>query len=154
MPSVADVMSEQPLIVTWDTPLPELAWLMSVRSAHSALVTNEGGWLTGVVSLSDLVAEMANCGLPEDWSEHPWWDYLENDLPAGECPSKAGELMSPGLVTVHEDTDVREAAELMVENDLQRLIVVRGARPVGVVSSLDLVRGLLSERLPQCTAAT
>jgi len=146
-------MSESPLIVTWDTPLTELAWLMSVRSAHSALVANEEGWLKGVVSLSDLVAEMANCGLPEDYSEHPWWDYLENDLPGNERPATAGELMSPGLVTVSEDTDVREAADLMLENDLQRLIVVRGARPVGLISSLDLVRGLLSERHPVCSGS-
>ncbi len=143
MLQVSDVMSEPPLVVSWQTRLPELAWRMSVQRAHSALVTDDQGGLAGVVSLSDLVAEMANCGLPEGCTDRPWWDYAEGDLPADSQPAQAGDLMSPGLVMVAENADVRAAAGLMMENDLQRLVVMRGTLPVGLVSSLDLVRGLL-----------
>jgi predicted transcriptional regulator len=64
------------------------------------------------------------------------------------------ELMTPDVMTVADDmtTDalvirqvpvtasVAEAARLMVDEHIHRLVVTQGKEPVGIISSLDLLK--------------
>jgi len=52
--------------------------------------------------------------------------------------SDAGELASTEIVTVEMGERLGRAAQLMAEHQLTHLIVVSGARPVGIVSTLDV----------------
>jgi len=48
--------------------------------------------------------------------------------------------MTPDPITVEEDTPIESAAQRMVEAGIHRLIVVdEGGRPVGIVSSTDIL---------------
>jgi CBS domain-containing protein len=56
--------------------------------------------------------------------------------PTGTC---GGDVMTPNLIYVFEDQDVTEAARLMEENQVRRLVVLnRDKRLVGIVSLGDL----------------
>ena len=56
--------------------------------------------------------------------------------PCGTCVS---DVMTPDIVYVFEDQDVQEAARLMEENQIRRLVVLdRDKRLVGIVSLGDL----------------
>jgi CBS domain-containing protein len=56
--------------------------------------------------------------------------------PAGTCVS---DVMTPGIIYVFEDQDVTEAAHLMEENQIRRLVVLnQDKRLVGIVSLGDL----------------
>ena len=75
--------------------------------------------------------------------EHLTWglitalDVVGAALTGAEAPD-AGALASTEIVTVEADESLQRAAQLMLEHQLSHLIVVRGARPVGVVSTLDM----------------
>jgi CBS domain-containing protein len=56
--------------------------------------------------------------------------------------SDAGELASTELVTVEPGERLERAAQLMAEHQLTHLMVVEGARPVGVVSTLDVAASI------------
>jgi len=59
----------------------------------------------------------------------------------GQDPNKARvqDFMTPNLIYVFEDQDVSEAARLMKENQVRRLVVLsRDKRLVGIVSLGDL----------------
>jgi CBS domain-containing protein len=65
-------------------------------------------------------------------------------------PPKKGDRvvdrMSAPAAVVREDRPLAEAGRLLVETGYRRLVVVdSGGRAVGVVSALDLVRGLLED---------
>jgi CBS domain-containing protein len=51
----------------------------------------------------------------------------------------AQDIMTPDPVTVDGDLSVKDAARLMIENDIGALPVVEGGRLVGLVSEGDLI---------------
>lgn len=57
------------------------------------------------------------------------------------------EVMTRSLVAVAPDTDVREAARVMTEADVRRVLVLEDDRLVGVVTSRDLVRAVAEHGL-------
>jgi CBS domain len=66
-------------------------------------------------------------------------DFL---LPRGPC--KVAERMTVPAVTVSADTSIEDAARLLVERGVHRVVVVDPeGRAVGIASSLDVIRGLL-----------
>jgi CBS domain-containing protein len=54
-------------------------------------------------------------------------------------PRGVDEVMTPHVMTVREETDVAELAELMMTTGVKSVPVVRGKRLVGIVSRRDLM---------------
>ena len=52
-----------------------------------------------------------------------------------------GTYMSTPLVTIDVDAPIGEAAEVMEEKDIRRLIVVENEEIVGIVTQKDLLKG-------------
>jgi len=61
--------------------------------------------------------------------------------------SDAGELASTEIVTVEPSERLERAAQLMSEHQLTHLMVVEGARPVGIVSTLDVAASIAGSEL-------
>ena len=58
------------------------------------------------------------------------------------------EAMSSPVVTVDEDQDVVRAAEMMAENNIGAIIVIRGdSQPVGIVTERDIVIRVVAKGL-------
>jgi CBS domain-containing protein len=53
-----------------------------------------------------------------------------------------GRYASSPLVTVSPSTDVKEAARIMTELKVRRLVVVDDGQPIGVFTSADLARAV------------
>ncbi|WPU66692.1 CBS domain-containing protein [Peredibacter starrii] len=51
------------------------------------------------------------------------------------------EAMSPEFIAIAKDKDVTEAARIMEDKQISRLLVVDGNKPVGIVSLQDLAQG-------------
>ncbi|MBX7106982.1 MAG: CBS domain-containing protein [Gemmataceae bacterium] len=113
---VRDIMSRYVVSVTTDTPVIEVARILAERRFSGLPVLNEDGGFVGMVSDFDLLARDGNT---------------------------AGEVMSPEVATVSEDTDIREARALLIEQRLARLPVFRGRDLVGIVSRGDILRELV-----------
>jgi CBS domain-containing protein len=56
----------------------------------------------------------------------------------------AEDVMTPDAVAINGDIPVRAAVELMIDNQIHRVVITQGGhaprRPVGVLSMTDLVR--------------
>jgi CBS domain-containing protein len=123
---VADVMTADLITCPPETPLRQVARLMSLHRVHSVIVfdyrqeDDEAPELWGIVSDLDLV-------------EAAWADLGERT---------AGGSASSPLVTVRSDDGLDHAAQLMVEHGVSHLAVVDrvSQRPVGVLSTLDVAR--------------
>ena len=53
-----------------------------------------------------------------------------------------GSILSAPPITVTEDTPVEDIAKLMTFRKVKRLLVVRGAKLIGIVSRADIVRAI------------
>jgi len=66
------------------------------------------------------------------------------DLVGAPAHAVAGERMTRPALTVREESSIEEAGRLMAETGYHRLVVVDAeGRSVGVVSAIDVMRGLL-----------
>ncbi|HET8786769.1 MAG TPA: CBS domain-containing protein [Candidatus Limnocylindrales bacterium] len=123
---VADVMTIDPVVVRSDASIASAENLLSAYRISGLPVVDDGGHLVGVISKTDLVPD----GSPG----------VEAVIRAnGKC-LRVGELMSSPPVTVAMTATLVEAARVMHEARVHRLVAVdeRG-RPIGVLSASDYV---------------
>lgn len=158
--TAGDVMTSDVAVVHPETPLIDAVKLMAYRRISGMPVTDQTGAIVGMISEGDLVR------WHEGYSakQMRWLDMLAEGFEL--APSfiegiraesyKVKAVMSPGAVTVTEDTPAREIATLMHNRGIKRVPVMRGEKLVGIVARSDLVRALaqkLAERsLPQSSA--
>lgn len=123
---VADLMTVDPVTIAVDAPLEEVAHLCRANGISGLPVTDDAGTLVGVISQTDLVAIQ----------DSPMGRLIRAE-PSG---LRVGEIMSSPAVTVPMMASLREAARLMRDGRIHRVVALddRG-RPVGVLSSSDFV---------------
>ena len=123
---VADFMTIDPIVVAEDAPLEEAARLLKVNSVSGLPVVDGDGSLVGVISQSDLVAI----------HESPIGRLIRTEASG----LRVGELMSSPAITIPMTGSMSEAARLMRDRRVHRLVALDDAgRPVGVVSAFDFV---------------
>lgn len=141
-----DVMTTGVITVTPDTTVSKIAGLLLEKHISAVPVVDEMGQLVGIVSEGDLLhrAETDTERKPSWWlellrtPEDKAFDYVKTH------GRKASEVMTRRLITVEENTDIREIANILEEKRIKRVPVVRGAHLVGIVSRADLLRGLVT----------
>jgi isocitrate dehydrogenase len=72
-------------------------------------------------------------------------DVISKVVSQGKDPQKlkVQDIMTPGLlITVPADCPLREAAALMMEKDIRRVLVTRGGEIIGIVSDTDIFRAV------------
>jgi CBS domain-containing protein len=123
---VADAMHAGVLTCPLETPLREVARLMAEHRVHCIVTDHEAEPgrrpLWGVVSDLDLVTTASAEGVEG---------------------RTAGQTAATPALTVAPWETLERAAQLMAEHAVAHLIVVdRGERPVGVLSTLDIAAAL------------
>jgi CBS domain-containing protein len=142
---VRDVMSRDVVAVHPTTPLKETARLMSTYGISGLPVIDDAGSVVGVVSEADfLIKERGS----EAVRGGPLERFLGESRETHATRSKigavtAGEMMTVPALTIEPEASLREAAELMVRERINRLPVVRGGSLIGIVTRADLVRAYL-----------
>jgi len=145
--TAADLMSPEPLLLPAEMSLPGAARMLARMQVTGAPVVDERGRCVGVLSTTDFM----------HWAEHPERVPPAREAPealscAWQIPGGAAETtdclvrdcMTRDPVTVAPTTRLGELARLMLEAHIHRLIVVdRERRPVGVVSTTDVLAALV-----------
>lgn len=137
--TVADVMTAHVHVATPSTPFKVLVRLLEENRISALPIVDRQGMPVGVVSESDLLqkerwSELAN----EDSPLYLWRHRMERDKAQGVI---ASELMTSPAITVGLETPIPEAARVMHERRVRRLVVVddRG-RIAGIVTRSDLLQ--------------
>ncbi len=112
-------------------------------------VVDETGRPIGVVNQRDLVAKHAKAHLPTyigflgyvmPFETHRMDEEVQRVLGV-----TAGDLMEERFKEVGPDTDVDDAATIMVDDKVDLLLVTENDRLVGVLSDADIIRLLVIE---------
>jgi CBS domain-containing protein len=140
---IQDVMSTNVLTVRSTTPLKEAAFILAEHHISGLPVVDADGHVVGVLSEGDILFKES--GVPEKPS------LFERLLaaPATGLELKlaartAGESMSAPALTIGPKRSVSEAANLMIDNGVNRLPVVDDdGKLLGIVTRADLVRAFV-----------
>jgi CBS domain-containing protein len=138
---VADVMTSPVLTVAPDEPWKQVAERMLDADVSGLPVTNDDGYLMGVVTEADLVSKPA-FGTRRHSALAAFTDLLTGDArwAAKATALTAAELMTTAVITASPREDVRIVAQRMLERGVKRLPVVDGGQLVGIISRQDLLR--------------
>jgi len=119
--TVGDVMSRAMLVTRQETPIVDVARVMTSARFRSVIVVEDGGKPIGVASGLDLLSFCSEDGC--------------HNVPVVQAMHDA--------LTIHPGATLREAATLMIEKHHHRLVVVDPEHPelipLGVISSFDIV---------------
>jgi len=148
--TVAEVMTRDPIVVAPETPLREAIQLMAEKRISGLPVQDASGALVGVISEGDLMWQESGVTPPAYIMLLDSVIYLENPTKYERELHKAlgqtvGEVMTRArrkgdMVTVKPDSTLREAANLMHERDVHRVMVLEGDRLVGILTRGDVIR--------------
>lgn len=151
MPTVADIMERDPVTVTPEDTVETLLRTLREHELPGVPVVNGGGRCVGIVTESDLVLvdEEEDLRLPLHIDLFGGTIFLGRLKPFEDRVKKAiastvADMMTEDPTTVAPDTDLHEAARLIVEHRHNRLPVVEHGRLVGVVTRLDVLEALVS----------
>jgi predicted transcriptional regulator len=122
---VIDLMANDPIVVAAELPVAKVAEVLTDYDIGGLPVVDSRGHLIGVVSQTDLLAHWASAG-----------GSSESDAVL------ARDVMSQPAVTIRGSASLRDAAQLMMERHLARLVVVGDDSDIalGVISDSDVVR--------------
>jgi CBS domain-containing protein len=110
-----------------ETPVTDVAAILDKHDISALVVIDENGAALGVISRTDLV----NARFIAPYMKH--WRGLS-----------AQHLMTQPVISVSPDAAIEEAAQLLFEKHIHRLVVVEKSghpqRPLGILSVTDLAR--------------
>lgn len=145
--TVADIMSRDPIVVHPDTSLNDAIKILAEHRISGMPVVDQDGKLVGVISETDLMWRETGATPPPYFMFLDSVIFLENPAKYERELHKAlgqtvGEVMTDkDIVTVSPNKPVRDAAQLMLEREVHRLIVVDESNYVlGVLTRGDIVR--------------
>lgn len=117
-----DIMSMSVPTVTRRTLVHDFAQLLADRHLNGALVISDDGAVIGMATAADLLTRTG---------------------------PTVGDIMTPGIISVREETPVHEIAQLLGRFQIRQTPVMHGARLVGMVGRGDIVRAIARAAQPE-----
>jgi CBS domain-containing protein len=126
-----------------DLPLHECERMLLDNGISGAPVIDTKGRLRGVVSKTDLVsyhADQADENL--ETNETARIEEMRGACVIDFNTALAHDVMTPVPCVASETSSIAELAALMVRREVHRVLICRGQKVVGIVSSMDILRAL------------
>jgi CBS domain-containing protein len=156
-----EVMTENVITVRDDASISELVALLTENMITGAPVVGDRGALVGVVSTTDVArsggrrSSNIRRDSPPDFYLHGW-EPIEDEIRSfsveEESEQVVADIMTPVIFSVSENATFAEMADTMVGGRVHRLIVTRHDKVVGIVTTLDLLRGLRARENSQASS--
>ncbi|MEK7232896.1 MAG: CBS domain-containing protein [Elusimicrobiota bacterium] len=132
-------------VESWLT-LQELSKVFVEKCISGAPVVDEAGAVIGVVSQTDLVRTRRETavGVPsyhrefDDSARAAGLHFEEMDQ------TRVEQIMTPGAISLDEMTPVEKVAKVMVDSHIHRVIITRGDKLAGIVTTMDMMRAVIA----------
>ncbi len=132
---VRDLMHPGLITCRPDTSLGQVAVLLTHHHVHALVVADRDGRPLGIISDYDLLAGE--------------WLSVDSESLKTMRSLMAADLMSYPIDTVEASMPLKEAAHLLCEKDINRLLVTDDGKAVGVISVSDFVASIAREEKPE-----
>ena len=129
--TVRDLMHPGLILCEPNGSLGQIAKLLTAHHIHALIVAEPNGSPLGIISDFDLLAG----------------EWLSVDGESLDMMRKmtARDLMTSPIETIEFNTPVQEAAQRMVEKQINRMLVTEAGKPVGVISVSNFVASIAAE---------
>lgn len=140
------VMTTEVITVRATTAVDAIARLLTTHGIGGVPVVDDRQRVLGIVSQRDLF--LKEKGIPFSAVKIPtmfkqWVDPRQFDeIYERARHNTAADVMTDEVICVDAEEELEEVARLMVQGKLKRIPVLRAGRLVGIITRVDLIRGL------------
>ena len=145
--SAKDIMTPHIKSVPQSWTMQRFANFLSDNNISGSPVTNEQGDLIGIATLKDIADFHLNSvseNYEEQLTEEERFEARRLRMMMFEglskLPVEVGDIMTPIIFSVDEQTKVVDVAKLMMKEHLHRIFVKKGATLTGIITTYDLLR--------------
>ncbi|MCE5194018.1 MAG: CBS domain-containing protein [Nitrospiraceae bacterium] len=146
-----DIMTRDVVTVKIDTPLEELAEMLTKHKISGAPVVDNNGSIIGIVTENDLVSQNKRLHIPTVVRlfdafvllESP--SKIENEIKKITAV-KVNDIYTKAVITVSPETDVEEIATIMSEKKVHLIPVVEDRKISGIIGKIDIINGIKSKK--------
>lgn len=145
---VLELMHTHVVTVQPEDTLRDAVDKMDLYQVSGLPVVNDEGHLVGVITEHDIIRELLP--LPgeartEECNRAEWQDLLTRATRVRGMLVK--QAMTSQVISVDENTEVLEAASIMLKKKVKRLPVTANGKLVGIISRIDICQAVLEDRL-------
>jgi CBS domain-containing protein len=147
MTQAQDIMTPDVITVMEDTPISEVAQILTEKHISGVPVLNTKHELVGIVCESDIIDQTKRVHLPTVVNLMGYIVFLESGKKFEKELKKmigliAADIMTRAVKTVSPETPLEEIATLMAEFHVHSIPVLEGKNLVGMIGKKDIVRSL------------
>jgi len=125
---VRDLMHRGLITCRQDAALGQVAVMLTQHHVHALVVVDRDRRPIGLISDFDLLAGE--------------WLSADSESLAVMRKLTAGDLMSHPITSVEASVPLTEAAHLMLEKDISRLLITEDGKPAGMIAGSDFVASI------------
>jgi CBS domain-containing protein len=147
MVQAKDIMTQEVITVKEDTPVSEVAQILTEKHISGVPVLNPNHEIVGIVCESDIIDQTKRVHLPTVVNLMGYIVFLESGKKFEKELKKmigliAADIMTREVRTVAPATPLEEIATLMAEFRVHSIPVLDGKNLVGIIGKKDIVRSL------------
>lgn len=139
---VQDVMSKEVISILKYESVLSVARILSEKNISGLPVVDKKNHLIGIITQADILSVV---GVRK---EHTFKDLLKHmlgePLPERKSGDIVGDIMASPVITIKPDANIAEAAQIMDEKRIRRLVVVDDKNKlIGIISRADILKAVL-----------
>ena len=151
MLNASDIMTTDVITVKKETPLSELAEILTKNHINGVPVIDDEGLLIGIICESDLIRRDKKLHIPTVVALFDAVFYLESSKKMEKeiqliSATTVEALFTRKVVTVDERTPIDEIATIMTQKKIYTIPVMDGERLVGIVGKNDVIRTFVTSK--------
>ncbi len=136
---VSDVMTKNVVSVIDSMTIEQVASIFNKRRITGVPVINyHSKQPIGIISMSDIISHIFDDGFVSTFPIEGNNMFQQDTLAILDKP--ISELMHTEIIEISTDTTVKDACNLMIENDIHRVLVTQNNKVKGIFTSFDAVR--------------
>ena len=128
---VKDIMHQGLIVCKPEASLGQVAALLTQHHVHALIVVESNDAPLGIISDFDLLAGE--------------WLSVDNESLDAMRKMTARDLMTSPIESIDANTSLEEAAKLMIEKQIHRMLVTESGKPVGVISVANIVADIAAQ---------
>ncbi len=145
-----DIMQKNVITVNMDKSIEYVARILTKNKISGVPVVNVNNELVGIITEGDLLHKETNPRMPDFFSLLGGIIYFNGTQKYQEdfkklIAIKAREIMTKDVISVSKDMEINEIANMMVNNNINRVPVLEDGKIIGIVSRADIVKTLVND---------
>jgi CBS domain-containing protein len=139
-----EIMTKNVITVQEDMKVLSLIEILNENKISGAPVVDKSGKLIGIVTKSDILGTFLDFDIDLNLKiDLKGIMEFARDKSVGtivsETEVEVKDIMTPNPITAEEDTSIEKLAEIMIDNRIHRIIIVKDESITGIVSPLNLL---------------